>query len=133
MTTWIDLESIMISEIRTGRERQIPYHLTYMWNVKNKTNKQNEKWTRRSREQTDGYQMGGGFGGWVKRVKGLRSTHCQLQNSHGDVKYSAGTIVNNIIMTMYSARWVLELLGDHFMNYMNVYPLHCVLETNRKQ
>ena len=32
-TTWMDLESIMLSEIRG---RQILYDLTYMWNLKNK-------------------------------------------------------------------------------------------------
>ena len=29
--------------------------------------------------------------GWVKNVKGLRSTNWQLQNSHGDVKYNLGS------------------------------------------
>ena len=45
--------------------------------------------------------MGGGFGGWVKKEKGLRSANL-LQNSHGDVKYSIGNIVNNIVITMVS-------------------------------
>ena len=31
-----------------------------------------------------------GLGGWAKKVKGLRSTNRQLQNSHGDLKYSIG-------------------------------------------
>ena len=44
-------------------------------------------------------------------MKGLRSTDWQLQNGHGDVKYSIGNLVNNIIMTMYCARWIQELLG----------------------
>jgi len=36
-TTWMDLENIMLSEIR---QRQIPYDITYMWNLKkNKENK----------------------------------------------------------------------------------------------
>ena len=39
MTTWIDLEGIMLS--KPVRERQIPYNFTYMWNVKNDINKQN--------------------------------------------------------------------------------------------
>ena len=38
-TTWIDLEGIMLSEIRQ-RERQILYVITYMWNLKSKTNQQ---------------------------------------------------------------------------------------------
>ena len=32
-TTWMDLEGIMLSEIR---ERQIPYDITYTWNLKKK-------------------------------------------------------------------------------------------------
>ena len=36
----------------------------------------------------------------MKKVKGLRSTNWQLQNSHGDVKYSIGNIVNNVVITM---------------------------------
>ena len=34
--TWMDLEGIMLSEI--VRERQIPYDITCMWNLKNITN-----------------------------------------------------------------------------------------------
>ena len=37
-TAWMELESIMLSEI--DGERQIPYDLTYKWNLINKTNKQ---------------------------------------------------------------------------------------------
>ena len=48
-------------------------------------------------------------------VKGLRSTDWQLQNSHRDVKYS---IVSNIVITMYSARWVLKISEEHFVEYM---------------
>ena len=37
-TAWMDLEIIMLSEIKPVRERQIPCYLTYMWNLMNKTN-----------------------------------------------------------------------------------------------
>lgn len=30
------------------------------------------------------------------------------QNSHRDADYSSGTIINNIVITMCEARWVLE-------------------------
>ena len=33
-TSWMDLEGIMVSEIKSDRERQIPYDLTYMQNLK---------------------------------------------------------------------------------------------------
>ena len=34
--TWVDLEIIILSESRSGRERQI-YDVIYMWNQKNNT------------------------------------------------------------------------------------------------
>ena len=40
-TTWIDLEGIMLNEM-SDRERQILYNLTYMWNLKTKTNQPNK-------------------------------------------------------------------------------------------
>ena len=54
----------------------------------------------------------------MKKVKELRITN--WQSSHGAVKYSFGDIVNDIVVTMYSAKWVLEILGDHFVKYMIV-------------
>ena len=53
----------------------------------------------------------GDLGGWVKTVKGLRGTNWKLQNSHGDVRYSIGNIVNNIVIATYGIRWALDLLG----------------------
>ena len=41
----------------------------------------------------------GGWGDWVKKVKGLRSTNWQLQNSLGDVKDSIRDVVNTILIT----------------------------------
>ena len=46
-----------------------------------------------------------------EKVKRLRSTNCQLQNDHGDVTYSLGNIVNNVI-TMYGVKWVWTLSGE---------------------
>ena len=43
------------------------------------------------------------------KIKRLRSTNWQSQNSRGDVKYSIGNTVNNIVITMYGARWVLKM------------------------
>ena len=34
--TWMDLEIIILS--KSDRERQIPYDISYMWNLKNDTN-----------------------------------------------------------------------------------------------
>ena len=49
MTSWMELESIM-----PGGERQIPYDLTYKWNLMNKTNWQ-AKYSQRhlNQQQTD--------------------------------------------------------------------------------
>ena len=48
---------------KPGGERQIPYELTYKWNLVNKTNKQ-AKYNQRhgNKEQTDSGQRGGGTG-----------------------------------------------------------------------
>ena len=55
--------------------------------------------------------MGGGLGGWVKKVEELRSTNWWLQNSHGDVKYSIGDIVDNILTTMYGYQMGPRFIG----------------------
>ena len=44
-------------------------------------------------EHFNGCQMGGGSGGMGKEVRGLRNTTRQLQNNHGDIKYSIGNRV----------------------------------------
>jgi len=35
--TWIDLEKVHLSEI--SQTEKVKYHITYMWNLKNYTNK----------------------------------------------------------------------------------------------
>ena len=54
---------------------------------------------------------GGGWGDWVKKMKGLRSTDWWLPNNYGDIKCSVGNIpvVDIIVITMYGAGWVLEI------------------------
>ena len=49
------------------------------------------------------------LGRWVEKGKGLRSINWELQNSHRDVKYSMGNIVNNILITIYGVRRVQDL------------------------
>ena len=41
----------------------------------------------------------------------LKKKYNLLQNSHGDVKYSIGNIVNNTVIPMYVVRGVLALSG----------------------
>ena len=63
-------------------------------------------------------------------MKGLRSTNGQLQNCHGNIEYNIGTIVSSTALLMYSARWVLDLLEDHFICYINNQPLCYKPEVN---
>ena len=39
-TAWMELESIMLSEIKPDGEGQIPYDLTLNWNIINRRKKQ---------------------------------------------------------------------------------------------
>ena len=60
-------------------------------NLKNKLSKQEEQRQNHGyRERFDGCQVGGGCEGMGEEVRRLRSTNRQLQNNHGDVKYSIG-------------------------------------------
>ena len=59
----------------SARQKQMP-DFTYMWNIENKIDKQEEeRQTQRCREHFDSCQMGGVWGGWMKDVKGLRSAN----------------------------------------------------------
>ena len=56
----------------------------------------------------------------MKKVKGLRNTSKLLQKSHRDVKYNIGNIVNNIVITMYDASWILEITEGTLLKYIIV-------------
>ena len=36
--TWMDLEMIILSDVKSERERQTPYDITYLWNLTYDTN-----------------------------------------------------------------------------------------------
>ena len=38
VATWIQLQIIILSEVKSERESQISYDITYMWNLKYETN-----------------------------------------------------------------------------------------------
>ena len=40
---WMDLESVIQSEVKSEREKQIPYANTYIWNLKKKEKKVSEE------------------------------------------------------------------------------------------
>lgn len=47
----------------------------------------------------------------MEKVEALGSTMWQLQSSHEDIKYRIGNLVNNIEITVYCVRWVLDSWG----------------------
>ena len=67
--TWVELESVMLIEISSVRETQIPYDFTHVWNLRNKTNgktrggkktreeRRTKKQTLHPGEHTDGHQI----------------------------------------------------------------------------
>ena len=50
--TWMELESLILSEVSQKEKGQIPYDITYMWNLKYGTNepmyKTKDSWTQRT-------------------------------------------------------------------------------------
>lgn len=44
--------------------------------------------------------------------------------------YNIKNIVNNIIITTYGVRRVLDLWGGHLISYINVLSLDCIPEIN---
>ena len=62
MTTWIDPEGTILSEI-SQKEKDKYYTISRTWNLKYDTNQcMKQKQTHRYREQTCGYQGGEGVG-----------------------------------------------------------------------
>ena len=81
-----------------------------MWNLKNKI--KNEVEIDLQIHRTDCWlAKQRGLQDWVRRVERFRNTNRYLHNSHGDIKHSRGNRVSNIVITVYGARWVLEILG----------------------
>ena len=61
--TWVDLEIVILSEVKSDRERQIPYDITHMWNIIFKMIQINlftkQKQTHRFQKQTCSYYQRG--------------------------------------------------------------------------
>ena len=67
--TWMDLEIIILSEVKSDRERQISHDIIYMWNLKYDANEFiKQKQTHRHRKQTYDYQAGKEVGRATLRV-----------------------------------------------------------------
>ena len=109
VTTGMDLEGIMQSEKVSQRETNIIRFHLYV--ESKEQNKQTHK-TRNKPGDTENklkFAKGEGVGGLGVKGEGLNSTNGQLRSSHRDVKYSTGNTVNNIVITVHGARWVLNL------------------------
>lgn len=48
------------------------------------------------------------------------------QNSHSNVKYRVGNIVNHVITTMHGVRWTLDLEGGALYKLYK-WPTHCAV------
>ena len=46
----------------------------------------------------------------MEKLKEVCNANWQLQNNHRDIKYSIRNIVHNILIAMYDARQVFEIL-----------------------
>lgn len=62
----------------------------------------------------------GNIEGWVKKVKGSRSTNLYLQKNYKGVQNIIGHRVKNIIIIMCGASGILKYWGDHSVNYLIV-------------
>ena len=49
---WMDLESVIQSEVKSEREKQIPYANTYIWNLKKKKGSEESRGRTRIKRQT---------------------------------------------------------------------------------
>ena len=111
MTTWIDLEGIMLSEIsHTGK-----YDFKYIWNLKN--NEQIQWNISRVARTNKWLPEGGGWEEKRNRWKKIRGYNLQLQNKWFRYKmHSVGNIVNNYIISLYGDKYWLDLLWWSFWN-----------------
>ena len=95
-----------------GREREISYGLTYMWNLKTKTKPKQYKIELIDTENRLVVARGGE--GWAKQVKGIKRYKPSIikEISHGDVMYSMMIIVSNIILHVWKLKGI-DLKSSH--------------------
>ena len=76
----MQLEIIILSEVKSERERQIPYDITYMWNLKYDTNELIYETETDSRTQRTDLWLPRGRGvrdGWIGSL-GLANANCYI-------------------------------------------------------
>ena len=83
--TWMDLEIIILSKVKSDRERQISYDITYMWNLKKMIQMNlftKQKSTHRHRKQTYGYQRGSWEVEGEREIRSLRLADTNYYTKH---------------------------------------------------
>uniref|UniRef100_A0A8D0K6M8 DUF1725 domain-containing protein n=1 Tax=Sus scrofa TaxID=9823 RepID=A0A8D0K6M8_PIG len=87
---WIELETLILSEVR---KRQIPYDITYIWNLIYGTNEPfHRKETHALGEQTCGCQVGGSGMDWESGVNRCKLLHLEWM-SNEILLYSTGNYI----------------------------------------
>ena len=77
--TWMDLEIIILNEVKSERERQIPYDITYMWNLNYDINQFIYKIEMDSQAQRTDLWLPKGRGGGEVIYWEFRTNRCKLQ------------------------------------------------------
>ena len=93
--TWMELETLTLSEVKLERERQIPYDITSIWNLIFNTNEHfHRKETHGLREQSCGCQGGEGRNGmdWESGVNICKLLHLEWI-SNEVLLYSTGNYI----------------------------------------
>lgn len=110
-TIWMGLENIMQNKIsRTEKTNTIRLHLHTKSRKTKQMNKQNETETNSQIERTNGW-LPEGEGNGRKRGRELEVPTTGYKMNHRNVTYSIGNIAVNIVIIMYGARWLLDLLA----------------------
>lgn len=60
-----------------------------------------------------------------EKGEGIKHYKSAVQNSHVDVDYSIGSIVNNEMMYVFGAKWVFGATGDHSVKCVIFCPICC--------
>ena len=75
--TCMQLETLILSEVKSERERQIPYDITYIWNLIYGTNESfHRKENHGLGEQTCGCHGGGEEVGWLGSLGLIDTNYC---------------------------------------------------------
>ena len=111
--TWMQVETFILHEVR---ERQMPYDITYMWNLKYGTDDPicKKETDHGHAEQTCGWQREEGGGNWIDGEFGVGK--CELLYlewiSTGVLLYSTGNYSNLLMYNIMEDGIVLQLVAS---------------------